>query len=187
MEQNVEKDDIVTLKCENDSASNTFIVDATELKEDEVLLRHPLFPRILIRAHKSELNQVRANLKDSVEKCLDFCRINSIELDRNGRADLDALCAYFTVTRNLTPKQKSTLSAMCGKLAAIKFNDDLRRAMDFVIENKGVLDEFNARWFGNFKAFFDGTRLAPSMKQREGIFNIAGFVLAEMENPSAKK
>ena len=185
----VKKGDVVTLEFENLVSSNTFIVESTSLEEGEVLLKHPLFPKILIKAKDVKLNSVYANLKDSTERCLDFANNNKQLLDYNTVADLEALCAYFVVTRKLTPRQKHTLSSMCGRIASIKFNDDTKIAIKYVKENAGVLDEFNSMWYRKFynSGLFSGRHSYASTKQREVIFNIAGAVLAELETPTASK
>lgn len=177
---------IVTVNLENRNASNTFIVQ--ELLDDgSVLLEHPLFNDIIVRYNQSDLNTVSANIKDSTEKCLDFAKSRANHLDFNMKGDLDALCMYFIVKRQLTPRQKSTLSKICGVLAAIEFNDSLKDAMEFIAKNETVLDDFNRMWYNNFQGLFKGKQAITSNKQRASIFNMAGFALAELTNPKAAK
>ena len=56
--------------------------------------------------------------------------------------------------------------------------------MKFIVENQGLFDEFNAMWFNNFDGL--GKQPITSKKQRSSIFNMAGFLLAEL-NPTAVK
>lgn len=177
---------IVTINLENANASNTFIVHEV-LSDGSVLLEHPLFNEIIVRHHKEDLNTVVANIKDSTEKCLDFAKNRSDFLDYNMKGDLDALCMYFIVKRQLTPRQKSTLSRICGVIAAIEFNDSLQDAMNFISKNEAMLDDFNRMWYNNFQGLFKGKQAITSNKQRASIFNMAGFVLAELTNPKASK
>ena len=181
----IKKDDIVTLKLENTTASNTFIVKSID--NGKALLFHPLAPTVYIEEPLENLNTVAATLKDSSERNLDFARANSKFLDFNTNADLDALCLYFAVTRKLTPKQKGTLANMLGRVAAIKFDNDISAAMEYVKKNAGVLDDFNGMWYRNFRKLFSGKKLIVSSRQRDSIFNITGFVLAELETPTVQK
>ena len=189
----IKKGDIVTKSFDNLVSSNTYIVDSilipetTGLISTEALVFHPLFPTVLLREDLSNLNQVSANLKDSSERSLDFANGNKSVLDYNTVADLEALCMYFVVRRKITPRQKHMLSSICGSIASIKFNDDVKLAMDFVKKNEGLLDEFNGMWYRNFKGLFSGQQQITSKKQKDAVFNITGFVLAESENPSVPK
>lgn len=187
----IKKGDIVTKSFDNVVSSNTYIVDEVIIdnsdETSDALLIHPLFPDILVRAKFSELNKVAPNVKDSTERSLDFASNNKKFLDYNTVADLEALCVYFVVRRKITPRQKHMLSSICGTIASIKFNDDIKEAMIFVRKNEGLLDEFNGMWYRNFKGLFSGQQLITSKKQKDAIYNIAGFVLAESEIPSVPK
>lgn len=180
----IQKNSIVTVEI-NNSSSNTFIVDTVE--ENSVLLTHPLAGGVLIRVDKDKVNTTAANIKDSMERGIDYANNNRQYLDYNTAADLEALAIYFTLKRKLTPRQKQTLANICGVIASNKFNNDLREAMNFVTKNASLLDEFNSMWFNNFKGLFSGQQMVTSKKQRSAIFNIAGYVLAEMENPTANR
>lgn len=177
---NFEKNSIVTVDL-GSSASNTFIVDTIE--DNTVLLSHPLSKGLLLRVSKGIVNKSPANIKDSSERCIDYANYNRNLLDYNTSEDLDSVGMYFAVKRKLTPRQKQTLANICGIIASVKFNNDIKEAMNFVTKNSSILDEFNSMWFNNFKALFTGTRQITSKKQRSAIFNIAGYVLAELENP----
>lgn len=178
-------EDLVTVKFDNVVSSNTYIVDSVE--QESVLLKHPLFPLCLLRYSKNELDLVSPNVKDSTERSLDFVNKNSNYLDYNTVADHEALCLYFVVRRKLTPKQKNILSNICGQIAAIKLNNDLKVAMDLIKNHEAILDDFNAMWYRNFSGIFVGKQVITSKKQRAAIFNIAGFVLAELERPVVTK
>lgn len=182
--------DIVTVDFKNSKASNTFIVfRKTIFDSGEVayLLHHPLAPELLIEKYEEELNQVGSQLKDSTERSLDFIKANSELLDFNGRADLLALCTSFILTRKLTPQQKRILSGLGGFVASMRFNNEVRDAMDYIVQNEAVLDDFNRMWYNNFSGLFKGNQPITSKKQRSAIFNMAGFTLAELENPIAAK
>jgi hypothetical protein len=179
----IEKNSIVTVELEN-SSSNTFIVDTVE--GETLLVTHPLAAGLLMRVSKSKVDKTSASVKDSSERCIDYANSNKNYIDYNTASDLESVGMYFAMKRKLTPRQKQTLANICGVIASVKFNNDLREAMNFVTKNSSVLDEFNSMWFNNFKSLFSGQQMVTSKKQRSAIFNIAGYVLAEMENPTAK-
>ena len=181
--------DIVTVDFRYNNASNTFIFKRyiKDAHPPLVQLTHPLCPRIVIEYGEQSINNVGSILKDSTERSLDFAMHNKELLDYNTVADLEALCMYFVVTRKLTPKQKSILSMICGLIASIRFNNEIKDAMTFIVKNEGLLDDFNKMWYDNFSGLFKGRQNITSKKQRGSIFNIAGFVLAELENPSVLK
>lgn len=180
-----QKGEVVTVTFQDKVSSNTFLIQAD--LGDEVLLNHPLFPECLLKYNKSVLDTVSANIKDSTERGLDFARSKASYLDYNTLADLEALCMYFIVRRKLTPRQKNILSSINGTIASILVNNDIRIAMDTVKENAALLDDFNAMWYRNFQGLFSGKQQITSKKQRSAIFNITGFVMAELERPTANK
>lgn len=180
--------DVVTVKHDdgNTEASNTYIIDGL-LPNNDVLLMHPLSgPNVLIRVTPDKINIVAANIKDSSERALDFARKQTKYLDYNKAAEIEALALYYVVNRKLTSRQKNGLSAINGYIASIQFNQDIKQTISFVHKNKGLLDEFNFMWYSNFKNLFNGTQAITSLKQRQSIFNIAGFILSELENPTAQ-
>ena len=179
---NVDKNTVVSLNI-NTYASNTFVVDTDE--GTTLLLTHPLCPNILIRAWKADVNVVNANIKDSTERCIDYVLANKSFLDYHTGEDVQSLGLIFALKRKLTPKQKQLLANISGQIAAIKFNNDLKEAMNFITKNSLMLDDFNSMWFNNFKGLFTGRQAITSLKQRGAIFNIAGYLLAELENPTA--
>lgn len=174
-------DEIVTVKFDNAVSSNTYVVDSDS--GDTVLLKHPLFPHCLLRYGKERLDLVSPNVKDSSERALDFVNKNASYLDYNTLADHEALCLYFVVRRKLTPRQKSLLSNVCGVIASIKLDNDVKAAMELVTQFSAVLDDFNAMWYRNFQGLFSGRQPITSKKQRAAIFNMAGFVMAELKIP----
>lgn len=184
---NLQEGQIVTFDFGTQASNTCKIETLYDTKPPTALLTHPLAPGIFIRVLQTSLNTVGANGKDSAERCLDFANANKEMLDHNTRQDLYGLGVIFFVSRKLTPKQKNTLANICGLLAQNKFSDDLKSAMTYVTKNVGVLDDFNLMWYNNFKGLFSGKQSVTSKKQREAIFNIAGYVLAELETPSVPK
>jgi hypothetical protein len=181
---NIQKDSIVTADLGN-SSSNVFIVDTVE--KDSVLLSHPLAPGVLVRVSSDKVNKTSASIKDSIERGIDYANSNKKYLDYNTLADLEAVAIYFILKRKLTPRQKQTLANICGVVASVRFSNDIKEAMNFVSKNHLLLDEFNLMWFNNFKGIFTGQQIVSSKKQRSAIFNIAGYVLAELENPTVNR
>lgn len=186
MKDKFSKNDVVTVRFENTVSSNAYLVD-TDDGNDSVLLKHPLFPECLLRLNRADLDLVAPNVKDSTERSLDFANSNQKYLDYNTLADHEALCLYFVVRRKLTPRQKKLLSDICGSIASIKLNDDVKIAMELIKAHEAILDDFNTMWYRNFNGLFTGKQTITSKKQRSAIFNIAGFILAELERPIAHK
>lgn len=174
-------DEIVTLDMDNPTASNTFIVDRVE-EDGMVLLRHPLSEGILKRVSPSLLNIVAPVIKDSAERCLDFCKHHIISLGHDEKSELNSLSIYFVYYRKFTPRMKKNLSDICGKVAAVKLNNRLEDAMRYIQDNEALLDEFNMIWYQNFQDVFKGTKKVVSKKQSDSLFNMAGFLMAEL-NP----
>lgn len=175
--------DIVTIPQKHTGVSNTFIVDM-DLGNGEVLVRHPLAKECFLKFNTEDLNKYAPNIKDSIERSLDFSRINQQFLDKDSGEDLDALCLSFIVRKSLTPRQKQILSKINGYIAKKILNSDIKQAMILIKVNQGILDEFNTLWFNNFKGLFAGQQQISSSKQETSIYNMAGFVLAELNNPS---
>jgi hypothetical protein len=171
---------IVTLQLHSD-ASNTFIVDTVE--EETLLLSHPLTDGILIRVPKSRVNNVAANIKNSTERSIDFANQHRKYIPQPNLHDLDSIGLYFAIYRKLSPLQKKTISNMCGLIARESLQNNIEDAKRLILKNSSMLDEFNTMWFNNFLNLLTGKLAITSEKQRMSIFNMAGFILAEMENP----
>lgn len=184
MTEEIKLGDIVTYEVAK-NASNTFIVDS--IIDDIVFLRHPLNEDCVLKVSYCDLNEAAPVLKDDMERCLDYAKKNTDYLDFNSKGDLESICLYFVYKRQLTAKQKNTLSNICGLITSIKFSNDVQEAMKFIVSNEGVLDDYNQMWYNNFQGLFNGKQPITSKKQRASIFNIAGFVAAQLENPSAAK
>jgi hypothetical protein len=182
----MQKNSIVTVDLgQADTASNTFLIDTVE--DDTVLITHPLACGLLMRVGKCDVDGTAANLKDSIERGIDFANSNRSILDFNTIEDLDALGIYYVFKRKLTRNQKQVLANICGNIASYKFADNIKKAMEYITKNQAILDEFNLMWYNNFKPLFTGTQVISSKKQRTAIFNIAGYILAESENPIADR
>ena len=180
----IKPQDLVTVQLEND-VSNTYIV--YKVMDDEALLYHPLSPEVYIIRKTEQLNKVAPNIKDSTERALDFALFYSKYLDYNSLADLEALSLFYVVRKKLTPKQKNILSAMCGMIACILMDNDIAKVSKYIKENHALFDDFNRMWYNNFQGLFNGTQPITSKKQRASIFNMAGFLMAELMNQTVKR
>jgi hypothetical protein len=182
----MQKNSIVTVDLgQEQSASNTFLIDTIE--DETVLVTHPLACGLLMRVGKCDVDVTAANLKDSIERGIDFANSNRSMLDFSTLEDLDALGISFVFKRKLTSNQKQVLANICGSIACYKFDDNIKKAMEYISKNQAALDDFNLMWFNNFKSLFAGTQVISSKKQRTAIFNIAGYILAESENPTVNR
>ena len=176
--------DLVTVQLDTD-VSNTYIV--YKVIDDEVLLHHPLSPEVFIIRDIEQLNKVAPNIKDSAERALNFAFTHVKYLDHNSHADLEALSLYYVVKKRLTPRQKNILSSMCGTIACIIMDNDIAKVSAYIKENHALFDDFNRMWYNNFQGLFNGTQPITSKKQRASIFNMAGFLMAELLNQSVKR
>ena len=170
--------DIVTLSLEGD-ASNTYRIVEHLAASDEFILTHPMTPKVCIVRPREQLNTVQANLKNAIEKCLDYVKENQQYLGYNDKIQLEELCLYHVVYKKFSPRQKQELAALCGIIANIYCQHDIHIATRIVKENEGLLDDFNFRWYSNLRGFFEGKERVVSKSQKNSIFNITGFVLAQ--------
>ena len=176
--------DLVTVQLDQD-VSNTYIV--YKVIDGEALLHHPLSPEVYIIRDVEQLNKVAPNIKDSTERALDFAFHYSKYLDYNNLADLEALSLFYVVRKKLTPKQKNILSVMCGMIACILMDNDIAKVSAYIKENHALFDDFNRMWYNNFQGLFSGKQPITSKKQRASIFNMAGFLMAELMNQTVKR
>jgi len=176
----VEENDIVTIDLSaNNPEANTYIV-AKLLSNDQVLLSHPLSGDYYIIKNLRELNTVPAREKSPFQRCLEYAKKNSKYLDFQTQGDVKTLCISYGLNRTLSKNQKQSISGICGIIASIHCNDDLNNALDLVNKNKALLDDHNRMWYSNFIKFFEKKDRVKSKSQRISIFNIAGFVLAQL-------
>lgn len=181
--------DIITVSFDKTNSSNTCIIKSILDIDNEIsyLISHPLYSECYLIVKESDANIVPINMKCSMEKCIDFAKHNQNYLDLTSISDLESIALYFVVKRKLTSKQKKVLSNICGKIATIRFDSDIQKAMSCIVKNEALLDDFNMMWYRNFNGIFSGRQYITSDKQRASIFNMAGFILAELENPRAPK
>lgn len=174
--------DLVTLQMhENIKESNVFVIKEA-LPEERYILYHPICPEIFVIASGAELDQVNPTQKGSIQKCLEFASDYEQHLTPDERADLQALRMVFVVSRRLSNRQKHLLSNLGGTIAAEYCIQDLSIATRLVREYKTLLDDFNARWYSNFQRYFNGQKDVTSKKIRTILFNMAGFILAQLHD-----
>lgn len=169
---------LVTLNVGSDSVSNTYV--QYELKLDEVLLCHPMLPSVFIVKQRGELDSVSASPRNAEERQLSYCNKYRKYLDFDNSSMLDALILYHIVYKKFGNKQKSSLNVICGKIAEIYCDSDLERAIDVVNSNEALLNSYNAYWYRTFERFFKKGKQPETKQQRDAIFNMAGFVLAQV-------
>ncbi len=177
----IKPSDVVTIELNpNSTSANVCIVDS--VSDNEALLFHPLYPGCFIKRPLADLNNAPVRMKDPNEKCLHYIKHNEAMLSYVKRQELDALCVNFVVRRELTPKQLQTMADLCGDIARINLHNNMDAAVHSVVQNQGLLDAFNQRWFNDkdFKPIFQRRR-TPTKKQFPILFRMAGFVLAQLE------
>lgn len=149
-------------------------------------LIHPLAPKAYIAIGGENLQdvlskQVQTTGKSIIQVQLEYAKRYEKYLDYDLNAEVESLALYFVTNRSLTAEQKNKLSRICGRIAAEYCHHDLALAIRFVNENVALLDDFNSMWYNNFKKIFNGGKRADTAKQRASIFNMAGFVLSQLD------
>lgn len=178
-----------TMSLQNSSETITYLVNNIEHSEDgvRIYLKHPLCPEILI-AVDAESEEILDNTnlqttgKSNIQRQLDYLKKYEKYLDYEEIAQLDSLCAYFVIKRTLTSRLKAVASNLGGKIASISFNGDMLIAVKIINENRALLDSYNQIWVENFKNHIEGGEPVVTKGKRAAIFNIAGFILSQLEN-----
>jgi len=171
----------VTL-ANNNGESNVYIL-TRELENDLVLLSHPLAPEVFILKVKSELNHVIATSKSPYERCLEFIVKSRDYFDYERRAEIDCLCTNFVANRRFTDRLRNLVARLVGVPAKVQFQDSIKAAIDYVNKNKALFDDYHNRVYHNktYQPFFSGQAYPDEARQRETIFNLAGFLLAQIQ------
>lgn len=151
--------------------------------EDKVLLSHPLAEGVLILKNKNEIDLVTASQKTHYERCLDYLSSKKELLDYNSEAVVNSLCLHFVVHRKFTPKLKNLIARLSGIPASIEFQGNLQKAIEFVNENNALFDDYNKRVYYNrtYRPIFEGKTLPEDSRQVETVFNLTGFILAQIQ------
>jgi hypothetical protein len=179
MDKDLRPGDLVTVKSKYSSTySNTYKVGY--VVGEKVLLYHPMYPDCYIEENLIDLDKEMPRLKSSIEKCIEYAIKNKSFFDYSKNVELDSVRLYLAVNKTLSSKQKSSISEMCAKIATIVFEGEATVAAEFVNKNKGVLDGYNDIYHNHLGGIFSGKKV-PTPNQRETIFKVAGFVLAQME------
>lgn len=180
-----------TLPLKNTEGTITYVIDHEFNAPDGkrlAFLNHPnLAPNAYIKIEADSFEalqgqQVQTQGKSDTHKQLDFLRKFQEYLSYEETLRLESLCEAFVINRCLSKEQKKLLSDLCGKVAQIHLNDDINLAIRKINENAALLDNFNMNWYYNLKSYFSGKKKIDSRGKRLTIFNMAGFILAQLEN-----
>lgn len=173
--------DLVTISVnEFQVTSNTYRV-ARKL-ENESVLSHPLAPDCYIIRQDSDLNNSFPSMQSQVEKCLAFAQRNKDALGHTMAEELDGLCFYLVIKKSLTAKKRADLASICGKIAAVTFGHNISAAVSTIKQNKVLLDEYNHTLYASSTKFLNDPLSIVNKVDRYKIFNIAGFLLAQLSN-----
>jgi hypothetical protein len=175
--------DLVTISLtEYQVVSNVYQV--SKKIDDESVLSHPLAPDCFIIRRDDELNKTFPSMQSPIERCLVFAKKSRDLLGYTMAADLDALCYYFVIRKDFSPKQRHDLANICGKIASVVLGNNLSIAITTIKQNRALLDEYNLNLFNGVKKVIDDPLAIKSKRERYTIFNIAGFILAHTQNKS---
>lgn len=179
--KSIKEGDLVTISLnEYRRVSNTYHV--LKKLDQECILRHPLAPDCLLLKPDSELNIDFPTLQNSVEKCLFFAKKSKECLGYTMASDLEALCLYFVVKKDFSPKQRQEITNMCGKIASVVLGNNITSAIMIIKENKPLLDEYNHALVNEIAHILKDPLSLKSKAERYKIFNITGFLLAQLAN-----
>lgn len=177
----IKEGDLVTISLgEYQTVSNTYRV-AKKL-DVECVLQHPLAPECYIIKKDEELNNAFPSAQNQIEKCLFFAKKNSNVLGYTMIGNLEALCFYFVIKKTFTPRQRVELTNICGKIASVLLENNVTQAIATIKENKILLDEYNYSLLNAIKKILDNSLNIKSKQERYTVFNVAGFVLAQLSN-----
>lgn len=177
----IKEGDLVTVTLnEYQVVSNTYVV--VKKLEGECVLSHPLAPECLILKSDDQLNNNFPSMQNAMERCLFFAKKNREYLGHTMACDLDAMSYFFVIHKNFSPKQRQDLANICGKIASIVLGNNMTSAIIEIKQNKALLDEYNASLLNNVKRILDDPRNSSSKADRYTIFNMAGFILAQLSN-----
>jgi hypothetical protein len=176
----MDKKQIVTFKTKtSQTSSNVYYQE--EKHEDEVFLSHPLAPGLFKKANLTELNLFPPVQKDDLELTLSYAFQNTLLLDFNNKAKVESLCFFYFVKKYLSSVQKQELSCVLGFIASIKLDNSIEEASKLILNNLTLLDEFNLMWYNKLELLINGKKPILSFKQRNSIFNMAGWVLSQIQ------
>lgn len=172
--------DLVTINLsEYQAVSNTYQVK--KKLEGQSILSHPLAPDCLIIKDDTELNNAFPSMQSQIEKCLFFAKKKRDVLGHTMAEDLEALCFYFVIRKDFSQKQRHDLSNICGKIASVVLGN-VSTAVTTIKQNKSLLDEQHYGMMNSIKAIIDNPLTLRDRRDKFKIFNIAGFILAQLSN-----
>lgn len=181
--------DLVTLDNQGSQVNSNVVVVVGQY-EGKYLVTHPMAQPYVMIKEESELNRTSPVPKSNTERCIDFLLKHKEYLNYEELSDIQAICYYFVANRKFTGKLIRTINHYCGKIAKIKLENSLPSAINLVMINKGILDEFNRSWFEALSDYYyekvddRGRRKYPSPKHINSMFNQAGWVMAQLETYS---
>lgn len=167
--------DLVIIK---DKPFVTYILDSFEGKS--ALLRHAFIEGLLLRVPLDSIMPFQIYSSRPVDRSLKFLNDNKSLLNYVDNCELEAINCVFFLKNIISTAQLQKIAQMQGKLASIHFSGDINKAIDLVNVNEKILDSFNQRWYSHYSRFFSKQQIPLMDNQRNAIFNIAGFVLSEL-------
>lgn len=179
MGTNIKVGDLVTVDLGSfNTVSNTYRV--YEKIGNKCFLSHPLLSDCFIVRSESELNNTIAVLKNPLEKCLTYLAENKKYLGHSAVADLEAITSYFLIRKEITLKQRTDISNMCGKVAVSILNNNLSLSTEIIQKNQILLDDYNRLLYNNFQKVIITPTLVKAKSERFAIYNLVGYVLAQL-------
>lgn len=162
--------------------SNVYTLEREDGESGEVLLSHPISSKSFILKDIKDLDKVPAVPKSPYERCLEYVLQHADYFDFERRAEIACLATNFVVNRKFTDRLRNLLARLVGVPAKIKFQNSAKAAIEFVNENKALLDDYHNRVYHNvtYNPIFKGVSRPENGRQLETVFNLAGFLLAQI-------
>jgi hypothetical protein len=178
--ENSKKIDKLVVVANKTGESNVYAVHLET--ENGVYLKHPLCPKVFIYEDKTELDKVPVVQKSSMERCLDFALSQQNLLDFHANLELKIMSLSFVVTKKWSNRQKKFLSMICGDIAKIHLQNSVYLALKIINDNSALLDDFNKYWYEHerYAPIFAGKTQFKTDREKGTIFNMAGFILAQI-------
>jgi hypothetical protein len=135
---------------------------------------------VFILRSDSELNSAYPANQSPIESCLNFAKKNRELLSFSVSCDLDSLCYYFVIRKDFSSKQRQELASICGRISTVLLSNNVSAAVTLIKQNKVLLDEYNHTLLNSINGIITDPLSIKTKFERHSVFNVAGFVLAQI-------
>lgn len=181
--QKIKVGDFVTVKftpvnCK--PSSNVYRVEA-KLKGNKAVLVSPWSSTVCIIRPLNELNVEPVQPISETERCLKLCLKHKKFLGFISEVELESILYHFIVNNDLSPRQKETISKLCGKISRIILMHDVSRATKLIQQTIALLDPYHTILYNSLKPCLEDNSKLDSEDKLKDFFRLAGYCLAHNE------